>query len=70
MEKIKIDILNPKARKLLNDLEELDLIAIRKSSEKNFSDVVKRIREKSGDRLTESEIAKEVEVVRTARSNK
>jgi hypothetical protein len=70
METIKIDILNPKARKLLNDLADLDLIAIRQTSENDFSDVVKRIRKKAGVGLTESEIAKEVESVRYERTSK
>ncbi|NBC04589.1 MAG: hypothetical protein GVY20_12900 [Bacteroidetes bacterium] len=70
METIKIDILNPKARKLLNDLAELDLIAIRKSTNKEFSEVVQKIRSKSDKELNEDEIAQEVEAVRKARSNK
>jgi len=70
METIKIDILNPKARKLLYDLAELDLIAIRKSTNKEFSEVVQKIRSKSDKELNEDEIAQEVEAVRTARSNK
>jgi len=70
MESLKIDILNPKARKLLNDLADLDLIAIRKVSENNFSDVVNRIRKKAGDGLEESEIVKEVESVRYERTSK
>lgn len=70
METIKIDILNPKARKLLNDLAELDLIAIRKSTNKEFSEVVQKIRSKSDKELNEDEIAQEVEAVRSARSNK
>ncbi len=70
METIKIDILNPKARKLLNDLADMDLIAIRKSTNKEFSDVVQKIRSKSDKELYEDEIAQEVEAVRSARSNK
>lgn len=70
METIKIDILNPKARKLLNDLADMDLIAIRKSTNKEFSDVVQKIRSKSDKEVYEDEIAQEVEAVRSARSNK
>jgi hypothetical protein len=70
METIKVVILNPKARKLLNDLAELDLIAIRKSTNKDFSEVVQKIRSKSDKELNEDEIAQEVEAVRSARSNK
>jgi len=36
METVKVDILNPKARKLLKDLADLDLIAIRKSTRAIF----------------------------------
>jgi len=70
METIKVDILNPKAKKLLNDLADLDLIAIRKSTNKDFSDVVQILRSKSEDDLDEDEIAREVEAVRSARMNK
>jgi hypothetical protein len=69
METIKVDILNPKARKLLNDLSDLDLIAIRKSSKIDFSEVVKNLRATSENGLTENEIAQEVEAVRSARTN-
>lgn len=70
METIKIDILNPKARKLLNDLADLDLIAIRKSSKNDFSEVVQKLRTTSENILTEDEIAQEVEAVRSTRKNK
>ncbi|CAN5444749.1 hypothetical protein BH23BAC3_BH23BAC3_34350 [soil metagenome] len=70
METIKVDILNPKARKLLNDLADLDLIAIRKSSKIDFSEVVKKLRATSENALTENEIAQEVEAVRSARTSK
>lgn len=70
METIKIDILNPKARKLLNDLADLDLIAIRKSSKNDFSEVLQKLRTTSGNILTGDEIAQEVEAVRSTRKNK
>lgn len=70
METIKVDILNPKARKLLNDLADLDLIAIRKSTNKEFSEVLQKLRSKSDKELCEDEIAQEVEALRSARSNK
>ncbi len=70
METIKVDILNPKARKLLNDLADLELIAIRKSSNKEFSEVIQKLRSKSGNDLNENVIAQEVEAVRSERMKK
>ncbi len=70
MEIIKVDILNPKARKLLKDLADLDLIAIRKSTKSEFSEVLKRIRSKSESAPISEEIAGEVEAVRSRRTDK
>ncbi len=70
METVKVDILNPKARKLLKDLADLDLIAIRKSTKSEFSDVLKKIRSKSETAPSPEEIAREVDVVRSRRTNK
>ncbi|MCG2589848.1 hypothetical protein [Rhodohalobacter sulfatireducens] len=70
METVKVDILNPKARKLLKDLADLDLIAIRKSDKSDFSKILKKLRSKSEYVPTPEEIAKEVEVVRSERNNK
>ncbi|NBC04345.1 MAG: hypothetical protein GVY20_11650 [Bacteroidetes bacterium] len=70
METVKIDILNPKARKLLKDLADLDLIAIRKSDKSDFSEILKKLRSKSEHVLTPQEIAKEVDAVRSERSHK
>jgi hypothetical protein len=70
METLKVDILNPKARKLLKDLADLDLIAIRKSTKSEFSDVLKKLRSKSKTVLSPEEIASEVETVRSRRTNK
>jgi len=70
METVKVDILNPKARKLLKDLADLDLIAIRKSTGSEFSNVLKRIRSKSKTVPGPDEIAGEVEAVRSRRKIK
>lgn len=70
METVKVDILNPKARKLLKDLADLDLIAIRKSTKSEFSEVLKRLRSKSKTVPSPEEIASEVETVRSRRTNK
>jgi len=70
METVKVDILNPKARKLLKDLADLDLIAIHKSTKSEFSEVLKRLRSKSETAPSPEEIAGEVETVRSRRANK
>jgi len=70
METVKVDILNPKARKLLKDLADLDLIAIRKSTKSEFSEVLKRLRSNSKTAPSPKEIAREVDVVRSRRTNK
>jgi len=70
METIKVDILNPKARKLLKDLADLDLIAIHKSTKSEFSDVLKKIRSNTETTPSPEEIAREVDVVRSRRTNK
>jgi len=67
METLKVDILNPKARKLLKDLADLDLIAIRKSTKSEFSEVLERLRSKSETVPSPEEIAGEVETVRSRR---
>ena len=65
---IKVEILNPKAKKLLNDLADLNLISISEVKEDTFMEVVKRIRSKSKEnKLPLSEITKEVEKVRSRR---
>ena len=65
---IKVEILNPKAKKLLNDLADLNLISISEVKEDTFMEVVKRIRSKSKEnKLPLSEITKEVEKVRSSR---
>jgi len=71
METINIDILNPKAKKLLKDLADLDLIKINRNKKKtDFSELLKKIRNKSKDEISLDEITKEVEQVRKARYEK
>ena len=63
-----IDILNPKADKLLQDLADLDLIAIRQAPTDGFEAVVNRLRARAASRPpTLDEITKEVEAVRAKR---
>jgi len=64
---LQVDILNPKATKLLNDLAELNLIAIR-DSDNGFLKIVKKIRTKAQKNpISLAEITKEVESVRAKR---
>lgn len=67
MNTIRIDILNPKAKKLLKNLEELNLISIKKDEELTFSKLVDKLRNKKGPKPTFEEITKEVEEVRAKR---
>lgn len=63
-----VDILNPKAAKLLQDLADLKLISITKTSEDSFLKVVTRLRKKaSSNPPSLEEITKEVEQVRAKR---
>jgi hypothetical protein len=62
-----IEILNPKAVKLLEDLADLDLISFKKT-EDNLQNVIKRLRKKaSANPPSLEEITKEVETVRAKR---
>lgn len=68
MDTLQIDILNPKAEKLIKDLADLNLIAIRKSPPDRFLKVVKKFRAKAkNDTPSIEEITKEVEFVRSKR---
>jgi hypothetical protein len=69
MATINIEILNPKAKKLLQDLADLRLISITESVANPFLDAVKKIRSKNA-RLSLSDITKEVEIVRAKRNGK
>ena len=68
MTTIQVDILNPKAGKLLEDLAELKLISIRNASEDGFLRLVKKFRAKAKSNPPSlEEITKEVEIVRAKR---
>jgi len=67
---MRIDILNPKAAKLLKDLADLNLIAIRDTSKNGFTTVLKKLRSKAKSAPTFDEITKEVELVRSKRYEK
>jgi arginine repressor len=64
MNTLRVEILDPRATKLLRDLEELNLISIEKSKKSRF--VSLRNNDKSAPSL--SEITKEVESVRAKRN--
>ena len=68
METIRIDILNPKAKKLLNSLVELNLIKITNEKKSDFSSLLKELRTKAEDEISLEEITKEVEIVRKLRN--
>jgi precorrin-6B methylase 2 len=70
LETLRIDILNPKAKKLLNNLADLDLIKISKEKKSDFSKLLKKLRAKSNNEISLEEITKEVEAVRKSRYEK
>lgn len=71
MSTLKIDILNPKATRLLQDLADLKLISITDTSGDQFLKIIKKLRRNESKVLpTMEEITNEVEVVRTARYEK
>ena len=67
MTTMQVDILNPKAAKLLKDLADLNLIAIRETSKSGFATVLKKLRSKAKSAPTFDEITNEVELVRSKR---
>ena len=69
MATLNIEILNPKAKKLLQDLAELRLISISEKTSNPFFNVIKKLRSKKSD-ISLDEITKEVEAVRTRRYGK
>lgn len=64
---MRVNILNPKAVRLLKDLADLNLIAIQDNSKNGFAAVLKKLRSKAKSAPTLDEITKEVELVRAKR---
>ena len=64
MTTLQIDILNPKATRLLEDLAALDLIAIRQAGSDNFQQIINKLRAHSDEVPSLEEITAEVESVR------
>ena len=67
MNTMRIDILNPKAARLLEDLADLNLIAIQDTSKSGFATVLNKLRSKSKSAPSLDEITSEVELVRSKR---
>ena len=69
METLQIEILNPKAKKLLKDLADMNLINIGKPTDTKteFKALLTKLRSKSAKAPSLDEIANEVEQVRTSR---
>jgi hypothetical protein len=67
MNTMRVDILNPKAVRLLKDLADLKLIAIQDTSKNGFAYVLKSLRSKAKSTPTLEEITAEVELIRAKR---
>ena len=71
METLTIELINPKAKKLLKDLMELKLINIRKTETKStLSEFLDKIRTNCDEDISMEEITAEVEAVRAERYEK
>jgi hypothetical protein len=67
MSTLTIDLINPKAKELLQNLADLNIIAIKPKSKNSFGTLLKKMRAQSTEAPTFEEISKEVEKVRKAR---
>lgn len=69
MEIYQIEIIEPKAKKLLDELVNLNLIKMKSldKTKQDFIDILKEIRAKSENELSLEEITEEVELVRKQR---
>lgn len=71
MEYIRIEIINPKAKRLIKDLADMGLIKIKKEQAKSeLSELLDKLRNQSENTPSLEEINKEVESVRKARYEK
>lgn len=70
MSTIQIEILNPKATKLIQDLADLQLISINQPKETGFSKLLAKLRTQAKAVPSLDEITKEVESVRAARNER
>jgi hypothetical protein len=70
METMRIDIVNPKAKRIIEELADLNLITIRdKDPVKSFQKLLSKLRSKTTT-ISLDEITKEVELVRAKRHGK
>ncbi len=70
METMRIDIVNPKAKKIIKELADLNLISIRdKDPIKSFQKLLSKLRS-NAEKISLDEITKEVELVRARRYGK
>jgi hypothetical protein len=69
METYRIEIINPKAKKLLKDLADLNLITIAKTTDnkEEFRELLSKLRSNADKAPSLEEITKEVESVRSSR---
>lgn len=68
MKTYQIDIINPKATRLLQDLADLKLISIKENKKQDFIDIVTKLRKKDASNVPSlEEITREVEMVRGER---
>lgn len=68
MQTYQVNILNPKAAKLLQDLADLNLISIKQTSEDHFLEVIDKLRSNAAENPPSlDDITKEVETVRANR---
>lgn len=67
MDSLQIDILDPRVKKILKNLEQLNLISIRKKKSGDFQTLLKDLRKKSDSAPDLEEITREVELVRSER---
>ncbi len=71
MESIRVEIINPKAKRLLKNLADIGLIKITEEETKSgLSEILDKLRSKSENAPSLEEITKEVESVRKDRHEK
>ena len=66
-----IELIDPRARSLLDELVKLNLIRIQETPSSDFQDVLQRVRERAADTpLSDDEIRAEVEAIRAKQHGK
>lgn len=71
MKSLRIEIINPKAKRIIQNLADMDLIRIKKEKVKNeFTELLAKLRKKSDKAPTAEDILKEVESDRKGRYEK